>query len=50
VDTSLPATATIDYVVTDQSGLTSTRTVNVDTAPVKAPTEDVAGAATSTPQ
>ena len=52
LDTSTTTTDTIDYVVTDQNGLTSTstRTVIVDTAPVKAPTEDVAGAATSTPQ
>ena len=52
LDTSAPATDAIDYVTTDGAGLTSTstRTVIVDTAPVKAPTEDVAGAATSTPQ
>ena len=52
LDTSTTTTDTIDYVATDQNGLTSTttRTVIVDTAPVKAPTEDVAGAATSTPQ
>ena len=31
VDTSAPATDTIDYVVTDQNGLTSTRTVIIET-------------------
>ena len=31
MDTSTPATDTIDYVVTDQNGLTSTRTVIIET-------------------
>jgi hypothetical protein len=40
VDTSLPATDTIDYVVTDQNGLTatSTRTILIEAPAVTAET------------
>jgi hypothetical protein len=48
IDTSTVTTDTIDYVATDQSGLTSTstRTVIIQAPPSIAPTDD---AATSTP-
>jgi hypothetical protein len=51
LDTTQAATDTIQYVVTDQSGLTSTstRTVIIEAAPSVVPSADASTSATSTP-
>jgi hypothetical protein len=50
IDTSATATDTIDYVVTDQSGLTSTstRTVLVEASPSIVPADNASSTATTT--
>ena len=52
IDTSSVATDTIDYVATDQNGLTatSTRTVLIEASPSIVPTDDASTTATSTTQ
>jgi hypothetical protein len=54
IDTSSVATDTIDYVVTDSPGLTSTstRTATIEAAPAPpiVPTDDASTAATTTAQ
>jgi hypothetical protein len=52
LDTTEAATDTIDYVATDQSGLTatSTRTVIIEASPSIVPTNNASSAATSNPQ
>jgi Domain of unknown function (DUF5011) len=53
LDTSTAATDTIDYVATDQTGLTSTSTpqviIEAASAPSIVPTDDASSTATSTP-
>jgi hypothetical protein len=50
IDTSAAATDTVDYVVTDQNGLTSTstRTVIIEATPSIVPTDDASTTAAST--
>jgi hypothetical protein len=53
IDTSTVATDTIDYVATDQNGLTSTstRTILIEASPSIVPSDDaLTSAATTTPQ
>jgi hypothetical protein len=52
IETTQAATDTIDYVATDQNGLTatSTRTVIIEAAPSIVPTDDASTTATSTAQ